>query len=264
MLEALSPNVSLFKANLSQPSTLKDAFTGATVVYGMTNYYDAENVADGLNEARQGCAMVDIAKEAGVQLFIWSTIPSALLRSAAQFDSPRLVENKFTISQYLKYRKVPHVDLHLGFYMDNWLNFGQVAEGKDGVVEIAQPRMKPETKIGMVYLEKDLGPVVDGILSKFFEGEDILGQAFYCVSALQSTNDFCETVQRELGVDARVLTPPTTGFKDLDIMYDFYNVWGVYRDIEIPHPETLSLVGKLSTMSDFVTEQVAPFLKSLQ
>jgi hypothetical protein len=41
--------------------------------------------------------MADIAKETGVKLFIWSTVLSALLRSSAHFDSPRLVENKFYV-----------------------------------------------------------------------------------------------------------------------------------------------------------------------
>jgi uncharacterized protein YbjT (DUF2867 family) len=120
--------VILVQADLSQPRTLQDAFTGADAVYGVTNFYDGANAADSLDEARQGCAMADMAKETGVKLFIWSTVPSALLRSSAQFDSPRLVENKFTVSQYLKYKKVPHVDLYLGFYMDNWINFGQIAK----------------------------------------------------------------------------------------------------------------------------------------
>jgi hypothetical protein len=229
----------------------------------VTNYYDIVNVPDSLNEARQGCIMADIAKETGVKLFIWSTVPSALLRSSAQFDSPKLVENKFYVSQYLKYKKVPHVDLYLGFYMDNWINFGQIKKVADGTIEIVQPCMKPDVKVGMTWIKRDLGRVVVGILGKFFKGEDVLGQSFYCVTGQYNMNELRDTIQQELGHETRIITPPATGVRDLDIMYDFYNVWGVYRDIETPDPSTLTLIGKFSSLSDYVKEAVGPAITSL-
>ncbi|KAL1962120.1 hypothetical protein VTN77DRAFT_587 [Rasamsonia byssochlamydoides] len=209
--------------------------------------------------------MADIAMETGVKLFIWSTVPSALLRTRAKFDSPRLVENKFTVSQYLKYRKVPHVDLYLGFYMDNWINFGQISKTADGsTIEISQPKLHPDVKIGMVWIERDLGRTVSAILDRFHEHPDVvLGRSFYCVSGQYSTNDFKDCIKREIGCDSRVLTPSTSGLRDLDIMYDYYNVWGVYRDVEIPDPTTEGLVRKFSSLSEFVKGAVVPFVKTL-
>lgn len=251
------------QADLCQPSTLKTAFSGADAVYGVTNFYDSANATDSLNEARQGCTMADLAKETGVKLFIWSTVPSALLVSKAHFDSPRLVENKFYVSQYLKYKKVPHVDVYLGFYMDNWINFGQISKVADGVIEITQPRLNPDVKLGMTWIKRDLGRVVAGILGKFFKGEDVLGRSFCCVSGQYNTNDLRDTIQQELGVKARINTPPAVGIRDLDVMYDYYNVWGVYRDIAIPDPATSSLIGKFSSLSDYVKEEMGPAIKNL-
>jgi uncharacterized protein YbjT (DUF2867 family) len=262
---AALPNVTVVKADISQPSTLVEVFRGAEAVYALSNFYDSKVQEDTLEEARQGCNMADIAKETGVKLFIWSTVPSAFLRTSAKFDSPRLVENKFMVSQYLKYKKVPHIDLYLGFYMDNWINFGQISKAADGsTIEIAQPRLHPDTKVGMIWVEQDLGRTVSAILDKFQDKPDaILGRPFYCVSAQYSTNDFSNLVKQEIGCDSRVVTPSTSGLKDLDVMYDYYNVWGVYRDVDIPDPQTEELVGKFSSLSDFVKGAVSPFVRTL-
>ena len=258
------PNVTVWQANFSEPNTLLKAFDGADAVYALTNFYDSEVQGDTMEEARQGCAMADIAKQADVKLFIWSTIPSALLRTGARFDSPRLVENKFTVSQYLKYRQVPHVDLYVGFYMDNWINFGQISKATDGAIGISQPRLHPDTKIGMVWAERDLGRVVGSVLNAFNRRpSDVLNRSFYAVSGQYCTNDLKNRIEDVLGCRSMVVTPQSTGFHDLDIMYDYYNGWGVYRDIETPHPPTLNLGVEFSSMTQFVKDGVRPVVDSM-
>ena len=145
------PNVTAVKADTSQPETLMAAFNGVDIVFGITNYYDKAVQEDPLEEARQGCKMADAAKACGVKLFIWSTVPSALIRTGAKYRSNGLTENKHTVSQYLKHIGLPHVDLYVGFYMDNLLNFNQFARTADGAIEIYQPILKPETRIGMFW-----------------------------------------------------------------------------------------------------------------
>ena len=46
-------------------------------------------------------------------------------------------------------------------------------------------------------------------------------------------------------------------------MYGYYNEWGLYRDVEIPHPKTTELGLTFASLSDFVGEEVVPFTKSL-
>src|ERR1700756_795878 len=57
-------------ADLNRPETLKAAFAGAHGVFLVTNAWEA-----GTDEARQALAAVSAAKDAGVQHFIWSTLP---------------------------------------------------------------------------------------------------------------------------------------------------------------------------------------------
>jgi hypothetical protein len=261
----LLPNVTIVEADMSNPPTLVKAFQGAEVVFAVTNFYDPRILENPLEEARQGCAVADIAKETNVKLVLWSTVPSALLRTGARFDSPRLVENKFTVSQYLKYREIPHIDVYLGFYMDNWTNpyFGAITKAQDGAIEVHQPVLKVETKLGMVWAEHDLGRTVVAILESYRDKPEMLGKPIYCVGGQYSTGDLVEEIKRQTGRQARMVGAPTSGAKDLDEMYGYYNEWGVYRDVQIPHPKTTELGVILSSLSDFVREEVVPFIKTL-
>jgi NmrA-like family len=255
--------VTVFEADMSDPPTLVKAFRGAEAVFAVTNFYDPRILENPLEEAKQGCAVADIAKETNVKLVLWSTVPSALLRTGARFNSPRLVENKFTVSQYLKYRQVPHIDVYLGFFFDNWVNFSSISNAQDGAIEIHQARLKYETKLGMVWCERDLGRTIVGILKNYRDKPEMLGKPIYCVGGQYCTKDVVEEIKRQTGCEARMVGTPTSGAKELDEMYDYYNEWGVYRDVQIPHPETTDLGLTFSSLSDFVREVALPYSKTL-
>lgn len=253
----------IIEADMSNPPSLVKAFQGAEAVFAVTNFYDPKILQDSLEEARQGCAMADIAKATGVRLFMWSTVPSALLVTGAKFNSPRLVENKFTVSQYLKHREIPHIDVNLGFFMDNWINFTSISKADDGSIEVHQPIVKPQTKLGMVWVKRDLGRTIIAILKNYQDKPQILGKPIYCVGGQYSTEDVVEEIKRQTGRDARVITLPTSGAKDLDEMYHYYNEWGVYRDVQIPHPKTIELGVTFSSLSSFVREAIIPYTTTL-
>ena len=255
----------MVKASLSDTDALAAAFQGMDFVFGVTNFYDPQILNETLLDAQFGCNMADIARKSGVKLFIWSTVPSALVRSGAKFDGPRLVENKFTVSQYLKAKKVPHCDLYVGFYLENFINFGMLNSTKEGHIEINQACMKPETEIGMVFLEPDLGKTVMAILKTFQTDPDrILNNEFYCVGARTTCEQVLNKIHQHTGKPGRVNTTPTSGLKDLDLMYEYYNKWGVYTEFPIPHEATTATLGvQFSSVDDYVKEVVVPYLQKL-
>src|SRR5690349_4632541 len=69
------------QADFNRPETLKAAFAGAHGVFVVTNAWEA-----GADETRQALAAIDAAKDAGVQHFIWSTLPNAELISGGKID----------------------------------------------------------------------------------------------------------------------------------------------------------------------------------
>ncbi|WP_300336156.1 NmrA/HSCARG family protein [Accumulibacter sp.] len=71
------------EADLSRPETLKIAFEGAYGVFAVTNFWET-----GTDEWAQGMAAVDAARAAGVEHFIWSTLPNVDKISGGAFDVP--------------------------------------------------------------------------------------------------------------------------------------------------------------------------------
>ncbi|MDH5274233.1 MAG: NmrA/HSCARG family protein, partial [Gammaproteobacteria bacterium] len=71
------------EADLSRPETLRAAFDGAYGVFAVTNFWET-----GTDEWAQGMAAVNAARAAGVEHFIWSTLPNVEKISGGAFDVP--------------------------------------------------------------------------------------------------------------------------------------------------------------------------------
>jgi uncharacterized protein YbjT (DUF2867 family) len=69
-LKSKYPEVEVVKASLDDPASLTAPLQGAYGVFGVTNYWEHS----GEGEMRQGKALVDAAKAAGVKHFVWSTL----------------------------------------------------------------------------------------------------------------------------------------------------------------------------------------------
>lgn len=258
------PNLNVVQADYTNPDSLAAAFKGAEAVFGLTNFFDPVVQEDQLQEVKQGCLMGDLCKKLGVKVFIWSTSPSGLIRSGGQFDSPRLVENKYTVSQYLNYKNIPHVDLYVGTYFENWRRFGQITRAKDGVIELFQPVWKPDVKIGLTYVEKDLGRTVIAILDNYEEKPQLLKEPVYAVPGMWSPADFAREIEKQSGEKVRVINPPRWGNQWLDLTYTYYNEWGVFSDVELPHSSNVTLGIKLHGIEDYVAEDIVPHLRTLK
>src|SRR5438876_1214093 len=76
------------EADLDHPETLKTAFAGAHGVFLVTNFWE-----QGADEVKQATAAVRAAKDAGVQHFVWSTLPNVEAISGGKFDVPHFTGN---------------------------------------------------------------------------------------------------------------------------------------------------------------------------
>lgn len=70
------------KADLKDLSSLKEAFKNAYGVFVVTNFWE------GADEIAQGTNAIEAAKAAGVQHFVWSTLPNVEAISNAAFEVP--------------------------------------------------------------------------------------------------------------------------------------------------------------------------------
>jgi uncharacterized protein YbjT (DUF2867 family) len=69
-LKSKYPEVEVVKASLDDPASLTAPLKGAYGVFGVTDFWEH----GGDTETRQGKALVDAAKAAGVKHFVWSTL----------------------------------------------------------------------------------------------------------------------------------------------------------------------------------------------
>src|SRR5438309_4878703 len=71
------------EADLDRPETLKAAFEGAHGVFLVTNFWE-----EGTDELKQATAAVRAAKDAGVEHFVWSTLPDVEAISGGKLEVP--------------------------------------------------------------------------------------------------------------------------------------------------------------------------------
>jgi len=71
------------EADLDRPGTLDAAFAGAHGVFLVTNFWEG-----GTDEVEQATAAVRAAREAGVEHFVWSTLPDVEAISGGRLKVP--------------------------------------------------------------------------------------------------------------------------------------------------------------------------------
>jgi hypothetical protein len=144
------------KADLTQPETLIAALDGCWGVFGVTNFYDSvfsvfiypliqKIVNDPASEEQQGKNLVLAAKEAGVECFVWSTLPSSLAISNGKYCS-QIYENKYKVDGYMAEIGVAGPFLYTGNFFENTVLRGHVTLKENGDLEFRQPVIHADTK----------------------------------------------------------------------------------------------------------------------
>jgi len=90
--------VEMIKANISTGESLDDAFKGAYAAFIITSSFDSE--IEG-KEYEFGRHLVDKAKEHGVKVLVWSTLPHAEKLSGGKYTVPHFTE-KAKVEEYIR------------------------------------------------------------------------------------------------------------------------------------------------------------------
>lgn len=103
------------RADLERSVTLETAFAGAYGVFSVQNYWEKGIGYEG--EVRQGRAVADAAKAAGVDHVVQST-----MAAARSFAGVRHFESKRVIESYVRQLKLPLTLIGTVYFMDNLLD----------------------------------------------------------------------------------------------------------------------------------------------
>ena len=176
-------------ADLNRPESLKAAFDGAYGAFLVTNFWE-----EGTDELKQVEAAVRAAKDAGVEHFIWSTLPDVAAISGGKFNVPHFTEKAKADRIVEDAGFAHHTFVIAPFFYQNLVGAMAPHPLEGGRVGWALP-LDPEVRgIHMGNIE-ELGAIVAGA----FADPEQAGQGEYLplVGELMSFNDIVKTLNRQ-------------------------------------------------------------------
>ncbi|MBL4625372.1 MAG: NmrA/HSCARG family protein [Flavobacteriales bacterium] len=143
------------KADLTDINSLKNAFKDAYGVFVVTNFWE------GADEIAQGKNAIEAAKEAGVQHFVWSTLPNVEEISNGAFEVPHFT-GKAKVDELVESARFKYYTLvQPPFYYQNFEGMLAPQQKEDGTTGWALP-IDPTKKVIHMSDINDLGKVVAG------------------------------------------------------------------------------------------------------
>jgi uncharacterized protein YbjT (DUF2867 family) len=179
----------VIEADLNRPETLKTAFEGVYGVFAVTNFWEK-----GTDELAQGTAIVNAAKSAGVEHFIWSTLPNVEKISGGKFDVPHFTA-KAKVDDLVKNAGFAHYTFVIApFFFQNLNSTLAPQTQQDGSVGWSMP-IDPTIKAIHMGDVSELGDVVAGA----FAHPDKAGNGQYLplVGNLLSFDDIVNTLNQQ-------------------------------------------------------------------
>src|SRR5258706_9594920 len=210
-------------ANLDRPETLEAAFKGAYGVFLVTSFREA-----GTDELKQATAAIRAARDAGVNHFIWSTLPDVEAISGGKFDVPHFT-GKARIDRIVKEAGFPHHTFVIapGYYQ----NFvGALAPQKqpDGSTGWALP-LDPAVRCLHMGDITELGNIVAGAFAHPDEAGN--GEYLPLVGDFVSFNEIIDTFNGQ-GHKFSFNQVPKEGFAALfpgaTELAEMFNYWEVH------------------------------------
>ena len=176
-------------ADLNRSETLKAAFAGAHGVFLVTNAWEA-----GRDESKQALAAVNAAKDAGVQHFIWSTLPNVETISGGKIAVPHFTD-KAKVDRIVSEAGFAYRTFVIApFYYQNLLGAMAPQKQADGSAGWALP-LDPERRVIHMGDITELGGIVAGA----FAQPELAGQGEHLplVGDFLSFNEIVATLGRQ-------------------------------------------------------------------
>jgi uncharacterized protein YbjT (DUF2867 family) len=225
----------IFEGDLDNPASIRRALEGAWGVFSVQSFM--ETGYEG--EIRQGKAVADAAKVAGVQHFVYASVVSA----DKQTGLPHF-ESKWQIEQHLAHCGLSHTILRPAFFMQNWYNYM-----REPILNGTLPLpLNQQTRLQQISVE-DIG----AIAAKTFQNPaKWSGRTIELAGEELTMQRVVETLSRVLGRNVKYVQVAWDQFRqsageEMTKMYRWFNDVGYHVDIaslrkEYSNLETLEQV----------------------
>ncbi|GLV60133.1 hypothetical protein KDH_69560 [Dictyobacter sp. S3.2.2.5] len=211
--------VELVQGDLNQLVSLRTAMAN---VYGV--FCALSSTEAGVEvEERQGKAVADVAKEAGVSHFVYSSVGGAERESGIPH-----FESKWHVENYLHERGLPVTILRPAFFMDNFRSFVSEEADKTLSIKIA---LRPETVLQMIAVD-DIGAFA---ALAFEQKTAFLDKEIEIAGDELTPVQITEVFQRVLGKPLRFIEVPVEQMLRVNFdngkMFAWFNEAGYRADI---------------------------------
>lgn len=219
----------IVQGDLDDASALKRALDGVYGVFSVQNFMEAGYEG----EIRQGKALADAAKAAGVRHFVYSSVVSADRKTGLPH-----FESKWQIEQHLKQIGIPATILRPAFFMENWRSFvgEQILQGT-----LSLP-LDPQTPLQQIHVD-DIG----AIAAVAFENPGKwIGRTVELAGEERTMLQMAELFTRLLGRKVNYVQTSWDEFRqgageEITRMYRWFNDVGYHIDIAALRKEYPSL-----------------------
>jgi len=197
--------VRVVKGNLLEPSSLRAAFEGAYGSFLVTNFWDPTQMQ---KETEIAKAAVKEARAAGVQHFIWSTLPDAEKLTGGRLKL-RHFTGKARVDPAVEAAGFPrHTFVQAPFYFQNFLSMLAPQPLPNGGRGWAVP-MDPASRVMHAGDVRDVGRAV---AAAFAAGDTLRNGSYLAVcGGVYSWNDFVSTLNAQ-GHDVQVQQVPADAY----------------------------------------------------
>ena len=214
----------IFAADNDDRPSLDAAFRGAYGVYSVQNFWLPNVGAEG--EIRQGKAVADAAKAAGVKHLVYSSVGAAHRgMGQAHFAS------KHEIEEYIRSLNLPHTILRPVFFMENYnWQRPQITNGT-----FTGMGLRPEKGVQMVAVD-DIG----AFAALAFGEPEFLGETVELagdeLTEAQIAETFTRVIGRPVGLAAPQMPEGARPAPEMLAMFQFFNGAGLRRRYRGPAP----------------------------
>jgi uncharacterized protein YbjT (DUF2867 family) len=185
--ELAQAGAEIAEGDLDNPQSLAKALEGAYGVFGLTNFWEHFE-----KEYQQGRNLIDAVHAAGVQHFIYSSLPDYHKLSNGQLPVPHC-DMKAALKAYTKSLNIPASFTEIAFYYENFLSFFPLQKDEHDAFYFGFPQ--GDTKLAMVSVE-DLGGVVTAI---FDHPHEYIGRTVGVVGEDLTCAEYAQTLSKVLG-----------------------------------------------------------------
>jgi len=209
----------LFTGNFNDPVSLGLAMEDVDAVFAMGTPFEK-----GMDtETKQGNAIADAAKIAGIKHLVYTSVGSAHLRTGIPH-----FESKFKVEEHIRELGIPHTIIRPVYFMENFFAPWILPGLKEGRIATAMP---PDRKLAMISF-RDIGRFAVHILEN---REEFLGRAIDIAGDNLTGEESAEILSRITGHEIKYISLTYEDIKafgeDMITMYKWFNDVGYQINI---------------------------------